>query len=428
MQDNGSVSEVMQIALRAREAAEELAKLDSSTRNAALAAMADALIEHSAEIVEANASDMARAKAEGMNPSLQDRLLLTDERIEGIASALRELVAENDPIGEVVEGRVLASGIQLSNVRVPLGVVAMIYEARPNVTADAAGLCIKTANACILRGGSAAIDTNLAMTRILSDAATAAGLPDNSIQSVVTTDRAATTELMGLHGLIDVLIPRGGHSLIQNCVENSKVPVIETGTGNCHVYVHESADVEMARSIIVNAKCQRPGVCNACESILVDASIAEEVLPGIISDMVVNGVVIHGDETALAVAAGMDLAEGSVVEGTEDDWGTEYLSLDVSIKTVSGIDEAISHIGRYGTKHSEAIVASDYDAVMRFTNEVDAAAVYANASTRFTDGGMFGLGAEIGIATQKLHARGPMGLSAMTTSKYILMGSGQIRC
>ncbi len=426
--DNGNVSEVMQIALRAREASEKLARLDSSTRNAALTAMADALVEHAGEIVAANAKDMERAKAEGMKPSLQDRLLLTEERIDGIASALRELVAESDPIGEIIEGRVLASGIKLTHVRVPLGVVAMIYEARPNVTADAAGLCIKTANACILRGGSAAIDTNLAMTQILSDAATAAGLPDNSIQSIATTDRAATNELMGLHGFVDVLIPRGGSSLIQNCVENSKVPVIETGTGNCHIYIHELGDLEMARPIIINAKCQRPGVCNACESLLIDESIAADALPPIISDLVDNGVTIHADARAREIAAGMDLPEGAVVEGTEEDWGTEYLSLDISIKTVSGLDEAIAHINRYGTKHSEAIITSDYDAAMRFTNGVDAAAVYVNASTRFTDGGMFGLGAEIGISTQKLHARGPMGLTAMTTSKYVLMGSGQIRC
>lgn len=428
MADTVGASGVMEIALRAREAAAELAKLDSATRNKALKAMADALLANSDKIVQANASDMARAKAEGMKPSLQDRLLLTEERIEGIASALMELVAESDPVGEVIEGRVLASGIQLSQVRVPLGVVAMIYEARPNVTADAAGLCIKTANACILRGGSAAIDTNLEMTRILSEAATSVGLPANAIQSVTTTDRAATTELMSLHGLIDVLIPRGGSSLIQSCVENSKVPVIETGTGNCHVYVHETADLEMARNIIINAKCQRPGVCNACESVLVDASIAAEAVPGILADMVANGVTIHADETVREIAAAMDIPADSVVEGTEEDWATEYLSLDISIKTVSGIDEAIVHINKYGTSHSEAIVTCDYDAALRFTNEVDAAAVYVNASTRFTDGGMFGLGAEIGISTQKLHARGPMGLAAMTTSKYILMGSGQIRC
>ncbi len=425
MADNRS--EVLEIALKAKEASEKLAKLDSSIRNGALEAMARALVEHADDIVAANERDMKRAQADGMSPSLQDRLLLTKERIEDIASALRELIAESDPIGEVIEGRVLASGIQLSRVRVPLGVVAMIYEARPNVTADAAGLCIKTANACILRGGSAAIDTNLAMTKILAEAAKSAGLPQNSIQSISTTDRAATTELMSLHNLIDVLIPRGGHSLIQNCVNNSKVPVIETGTGNCHVYIEKSADIDMARKIIINAKCQRPGVCNACESILIDSSIAEEALKPIISDLVENGVTIHGDKTTQQVAHDLGVDSSMIVEATEEDWATEYLSLDLSIKCVSGVDEAISHINRYGTKHSEAIITSEYEPAMRFTNEVDAAAVYVNASTRFTDGGMFGLGAEIGISTQKLHARGPMGLSAMTTSKYVLLGSGQIR-
>ncbi len=420
-------SEVRDMAEKAHAASQMLAKVGSRERNAALAAMADALQEHCGEILEANEKDLECARAEGMAKPLQDRLLLTQERIADIADALRKLMAESDPIGEVLEGRTLDSGIKLTRVRVPMGVVAMIYEARPNVTADAAGLCIKTANACILRGGSAANNTNIVMTKVLADAASAAGLPQHCIQQVHTTDREATTELMGMRDLVDVLIPRGGRGLIQSCVQNSKVPVIETGTGNCHIYISKSADLNMADAIVINAKTQRPGVCNAAESLLVDECVASTVLPRVLGSLAERGVLIHADEESMQIALEAGIPDVSLVPATEDDWGTEYLELEISVKLVSGLDEAIAHINRYGTRHSEAIVTEDYEAAIRFVNEVDASSVYVNASTRFTDGGMFGLGAEIGISTQKLHARGPMGLAALTTSKYVLLGDGQVR-
>jgi len=387
------MSEVVTLAEAARGAARRLASTTSAERAAALRAMADALGTRAGEILAANARDIEAARAGG-TPEL----------------------------GEVVSGLTLPNGIALSQVRVPLGVVAIIYEARPNVTADAAGLCLKTANAVILRGGSLAAASNAVLTEVLSTAAISAGMPANAIQSLTSTDRAAAEELMSLHGLIDVLIPRGGAGLIRSVVENAKVPVIETGVGNCHVYLHESADVEMAERIIVNAKVQRPGVCNAAETLLVDDAAADRLLPSILATLSARGVVIHGDERVAAIGAPL-----AVVPATDEDWGREYLDLELAVKVVSGIDEAIEHITRYGTKHSEAIVTADYAAAMRFTAEVDAAAVYVNASTRFTDGGEFGLGAEIGISTQKLHARGPMGLTALTTTKYIALGEGQIR-
>jgi glutamate-5-semialdehyde dehydrogenase len=319
-------------------------------------------------------------------------------------------------------GRRLPNGISITQVRVPLGVVAMIYEARPNVTADAAGLAVKTGNAVILRGGSLAAHSNVTMTTVLAEAAESAGLPTDSIQQIADTSREASAELMSLHGLIDVLIPRGGAGLIRNVVENAKVPTIETGVGNCHVYVHEAADMDMALRIVINAKVQRPGVCNAAESLLVDRAIADDFLPRIVSALQAQGVTVVGDEATRAVpgVAGVEPA-------VEADWGTEYLDLKISSKVVSGLSEAIDHINTYGTSHSEAIVTENYEAGRRFLAEVDAAAVYVNASTRFTDGAQFGLGAEIGISTQKLHARGPMGLIALTTTKFMAMGDGQIR-
>jgi len=298
----------------------------------------------------------------------------------------------------------------------------MIYEARPNVTADAAGLCIKTGNAVILRGGSLAVNSNLMLTKVLATAAEGAGMPDGCIQSIESTEHAAAEELMGLHGYIDVLIPRGGQGLIKAVVETAKVPVIETGWGNCHIYIHENADAEMARKIAINAKCQRPGVCNAAESIIVDEAIYDSVLPPILRELEQNGVIVMGDEKTRALGSIM-----SIEPATEEDWGTEYHDLKISCKVVSGLDEAIRHINTYGSKHSEAIITADYDASRRFLDEVDAAAVYVNASTRFTDGGEFGLGAEIGISTQKLHARGPMGLAALTSTKFVLRGEGQVR-
>ena len=416
------MSEVRELAERARHAAVGLANTSTDQRNRALLAMAHALVSRQDEILQANARDMDAARAKGTAASLLDRLELTPMRLKAISEALKSLSVLPDPIGEVVSGGRLGNGIWLQQVRVPIGVVAIIYEARPNVTADAAGLCIKTGNAVVLRGGTLAVESNLAITKVLAAAAIGAGLPEGCIASVSSTDREAAEELMRLHGVIDVLIPRGGAGLIRSVVENATVPVIETGTGNCHIYVHEKADARMAERIVVNAKCQRPGVCNAAESLLVDEAVYETVLPPILRALEEAGVTVHADDKTRALGAIM-----RVVPATEEDWGTEYLDLQISCKVVSGLSEAISHINTYGTKHSEAIVTEDYQAAIRFLNEVDAAAVYVNASTRFTDGGEFGLGAEIGISTQKLHARGPMGLVALTTTKYVAMGSGQIR-
>ncbi|MDZ4167017.1 MAG: glutamate-5-semialdehyde dehydrogenase [Coriobacteriia bacterium] len=416
------MSEVRELAGRAQKAAVALANTSTDQRNRALLAMAHALVSRQDEILEANARDMEAARVKNTGASLLDRLELNPMRIKAISEALKSLSVLPDPIGEVVSGGRLGNGIWLQQVRVPIGVVAIIYEARPNVTADAAGLCIKTGNAVVLRGGSLAVESNLAITKVLAAAAVGAGLPEGCIASISSTDREAAEELMRLHGVIDVLIPRGGAGLIRSVVENATVPVIETGTGNCHIYVHESADPRMAERIVVNAKCQRPGVCNAAETLLIDESVYEVVLPPILRALEQAGVTVHADDKTRALGAIM-----RVVPATEEDWATEYLDLQIACKVVAGLDEAIAHINTYGTKHSEAIVTEEYSAAVRFLNEVDAAAVYVNASTRFTDGGEFGLGAEIGISTQKLHARGPMGLVALTTTKYVAMGSGQIR-
>jgi glutamate-5-semialdehyde dehydrogenase len=414
------MSEVRDLALRAREAARGLASTSTGQRNAALLAMADALVAHCGEIVAANARDMEAAAAAGTPAPLLDRLMLDEGRILAMAEALRTLAREPDPIGQVTKGGRLANGIWLQEVRVPLGVVAMIYEARPNVTADAAGLAVKTANAMILRGGSMAEHSNMTMTRVLADAVASTGLPYDAVQQIADTSREAAAELMGLHGLIDVLIPRGGAGLIRSVVANAKVPTIETGVGNCHVYVHEKADLDMALPIIMNAKVQRPGVCNAIESLVIDDAIAPRAVPLIVEALHDAGVEVVGDSAVRGLVTGVGVA-------TEEDWGTEYLDMKISVKTVPGLDAAIDHINTYGTKHSEAIVTGDYEAAKRFLDQVDAAAVYVNASTRFTDGAEFGLGAEIGISTQKLHARGPMGLTALTTTKFMAMGDGQIR-
>jgi len=416
------MSQVLRLAEQAREAAMLLGVTSTGERNRALLAMSHALTTRQDEILSANLADMDAARAKGVGEGLLDRLELTPPRLKSIAEALKSLALLPDPIGEVVDGHTLPNGIELRQVRVPIGVVGMIYEARPNVTADAAGLCLKTGNAVILRGGSLAHQSNLTLARVLSDAASGAGMPDHSIQAIETTDHEAAEELMGLHGYVDVLIPRGGAGLIRSVVENAKVPVIETGIGNCHIYIHESADAEMAERIVVNAKTQRPSVCNAAESLLVDESIYEDVLPHILKELESRGVALVADEKVRRLGAVM-----RIEPATEDDWGTEYHDLKMSVKVVSGLSEAIRHINTYGTKHSEAIVAGDYAAARRFLHEVDAAAVYVNASTRFTDGGEFGLGAEIGISTQKLHARGPMGLTALTSTKFMLMGDGQIR-
>ncbi len=425
--------QMVTIAQQAKEAARLLGASTTDERNAALAAMAQGLRDGSDVILSANAQDVAAAQAAGVKASLVDRLLLDDQRLESMALALEELIALPDPVGCVREERELPNGLQLTKMSVPLGVVAVIYEARPNVTADAAGICLKSGNAAILRGGSLAAASNEALANILAEAARSAGLPDHAIQAVTTTDRAATDALMQLHGLVDVIVPRGGAGLIQHCVETSKVPVIETGTGNCHVYVHSSADMAQAADIVENAKCRRYGVCNAAETLLVDADIASEALPLLLERLGKRGVTIHGDETALMQAAPLPVfAEGTegaalLVLATEADWETEYLSPDIAVKVVSGVHEAIDHINRYGTGHSEAIVAQDEEAISAFLTGVDAAAVYANASTAFTDGGQFGLGAEIGISTQKLHVRGPFAAEALTSTKYLVRGQGQVR-
>ena len=418
---------VTELAQEAKAASAPLGRASDAERVAAVRAMAQALRAHADEVLDANAEDMDAARAAGTNDGLLDRLLLTSERIEGMAAGLEALAALPDPVGRVLEHRTISEGLDLTKVSVPLGLVAMVYEARPNVTADAAGICIRTGNACILRGGSIAQRSCVAIAHVLADAVEAQGLPRAAVSIIETTDRAATGVLMSLRGIVDVLIPRGGAGLINRCVREAQVPVIETGTGNCHIYVHESADFDKARAIILNAKTQRVGVCNAAESLLVDEAVAPVFLPLALRDLADAGVTIHGDAVAAAVAATDPAVGERFVPATEEDWGREYLALEMSVKTVSGLDEAIAHINRYGTHHSEAIMAEDKAACERFLAEVDAAAVYANASTRFTDGGEFGLGAEIGISTQKLHARGPFAAEALTTYKYEIRGTGQTR-
>ncbi len=430
--------EVRGVAQAAKVASGALAQTTTQQRNDALRAMAAALRANAAEILSANDEDMKAARAAQVKESLLDRLMLDADRVEAMAAALEDLVALPDPINVVQERRALESGIELERISVPLGVVAVVYEARPNVTADAAGICLKAGNAVVLRGGSLAQRSCSAIAEVLHAAAVAAGMPAGCIGAVASTDHAAADVLMGLHGIVDVLVPRGGAGLIRHCVECAKVPVIETGTGNCHVYVHATADLGMARDIVVNAKTRRFGVCNAAETLLVDASIAEKFLPEVAGALADAGVRLHCDELAckLALAAGakrspLDAAL-EVSRADESDWETEYLAPDLAIRCVSGVEEAVAHINRYGTRHSEAIVAGLSDpagaaAAERFTSEVDAAAVYVNASTAFTDGGMFGLGAEIGISTQKLHVRGPFALEGLTSYKYVLRGTGQVR-
>ncbi len=417
---------VEQLALSAKEASRSLGFAPNEARQAAVRQMAAALREHADEVLAANAQDMEAAREAGTAAGLLDRLLLTSERIDSMAAGLEKLADLPDPVGRVLEHRTIDCGLDLQKVSVPLGLVAMVYEARPNVTADAAGICIRTGNACILRGGSLAQRSCVAIAHVLADAVEAAGFPRAAVSIIETTDRAATGALMSLRGTVDLLIPRGGAGLISRCVRESLVPVIETGTGNCHIYVHKTADFEKARAIVMNAKTQRVGVCNAAESLLVDESVAEAFLPQMLDELAEAGVLIHGDAAARA-AASPAVLDGHFADATEEDWGREYLALEMSVKAVSGLDEAIAHINRYGTGHSEAIVSEDAQAQERFLREVDASSVYVNASTRFTDGGEFGLGAEIGISTQKLHARGPFAAAALTTYKYEVRGTGQVR-
>lgn len=412
------------IAQAAKCASKELAMTTAAKRNQALCAMAAALRTHAATLLSENAHDMKAARSEGTGEALLDRLLLTEGRIEDMAKALETLAAADDPLGRVQVDRTLENGLHIERISVPLGLVAMVYEARPNVTADAAGICIKTGNAVVLRGGSLAARSCVKIAQVLHAAAQDAGMPENCIRIIETTDRAATDELMSLHGTVDVLVPRGGAGLIRHCVENAKVPVIETGVGNCHIYVHAAADIAMAQAIVLNAKCQRPGVCNAAESLLIDAAIADEALAVFLPALSAEGVVLHGDG---AVCAAGEACGVAVVEATKTDWATEYLALEMSVHIVANLDEALAHIDRFGTGHSEAIITEDTVAAERFLAAVDAAAVYVNASTRFTDGAQFGLGAEIGISTQKLHARGPFAAEALTSYKYVVHGVGQVR-
>lgn len=416
------------LAAAAKAASRPLGFASNEQRVAAVRAMATALRDAEPTILEQNGLDMDAAAKAGTSAGLLDRLELTHERIEGMAAGLEKLAELPDPAGRVLEHRTIDCGLDLQKVSVPLGLVAMVYEARPNVTADAAGICIRTGNACILRGGSMAQRSCVAIAHALADAVEACGFSREAVSIIETTDRAATGALMGLRGIVDVLIPRGGAGLIQRCVRESLVPVIETGTGNCHIYLHKGVDMQKALPIIVNAKTQRVGVCNAAESLLVDDAVANAVLPQVVKTLHEHGVFIHGDAMTCAAAAAAGLAEGAdYVPATEQDWGREYLALEMSVKVVTDEDEAIAHINCYGTGHSEAIVTEDVQAGERFLREVDASSVYVNASTRFTDGGEFGLGAEIGISTQKLHARGPFAAEALTTYKYEIRGCGQTR-
>ncbi len=413
-------SYIQTLGIRAKNASRLCAKLGTKEKNRGLLAVAGELCARSTYLLEENEKDLRAAEEKGVKQSLIDRLRLTEERIRDMAEGLKQVAALEDPIGEVLSMKNRPNGLRIGKRRVPLGVVGIIYESRPNVTADAFGLCFKTGNAVILRGGSDAIHSNLAITEVIQAGLKKEKLPQDAILLVEDTSRATVGEMMKLHDYIDVLIPRGGAGLIANVVENSTVPVIETGTGNCHIFVDASADIGRAADIIENAKTQRMGVCNACESLVIHAAAAKEALPLIAERLRAHQVEIRGDERARAIVP-------EILPASEEDWGTEYLDAVISVKIVDSAEEAIAHINRYNTGHSESILTKDYDNALKFQDEVDAAAVYVNASTRFTDGFEFGFGAEIGISTQKLHARGPMGLEALTSTKYIIFGNGQIR-
>ncbi len=404
----------------AKQAAAKLAVTSTAVKNAALLAMAAALEAQQSEILAANERDMTAAAGKGMKSSMLDRLKLTAERISGMADGLRQVAGLADPVGNVIDGKTLPNGLHITKIRVPLGVIGIIYEARPNVTADAAGLCLKSGNAVILKGGSEAMESNKTVAAILAQAAEGAGIPAGSIQFIDTSDRQAVQDLIHMNGLVDVVIPRGGAGLIQAVVRNASVPVIETGAGVCHTYVDKDADVEMAMKIAFNAKVQRPSVCNAMETLLVHKDIADKFLPMMLMMYNSSAVEIRGDEAVQEYS-------GQVHPATEEDWSTEYGDLRLSVKIVDSIEDAMAHIAKYGTGHSECIVTNNYQAAQLFQYTVDAAAVYVNASTRFTDGNEFGFGAEIGISTQKLHARGPMALPELTSTKYLINGNGQVR-
>lgn len=414
------MSTVLEIGIKAKEAAAQIGILDTNRKNEILKAAAKNLVKHSSEIIEANHIDLINGRKNNMPEGLLDRLMLNEDRIKGMANALVKVSDLDDPIGEVTSMKKMPNGLSIGKKRVPLGVVGIIYEARPNVTSDAFGLCFKTGNAVILKGGSDAINSNIAIVKYIREALGELNIDQNAISLIENTSREAARELMQLNGYVDVLIPRGSAGLIKSVVENSTVPVIETGSGNCHIYVDATADFDMALDIIFNAKTQRIGVCNSCESLVIHDSIIDKFMPLLKKRLDTKNVEIRGDERAVC-------AEPSINAAVEEDFKTEYLDYIISVKTVSNIEEAIRHINKYNTKHSEAIITKDYDNAQKFLNEIDAAAVYVNASTRFTDGEEFGFGAEIGISTQKLHARGPMGLKELTSVKYIIYGNGQIR-
>ena len=411
---------VAEICTRAAAAAPIVAGLSTQVKNGALGYMASALEERSTFLVEANAEDIERAKSEGVSSTLVDRLRLTDGRIAAMAEGLRSVAAQPDPVGEVLEGWKRPNGLLVERVRVPLGVVAVIYEARPNVTADVAGLCLKSGNACILRGSSIATSSNNSIAHVLRAGAARAGVPEDAIQLVGGTDRSSAVELMQAKGYIDLLVPRGGADLIRSIEENATVPFIIDGDGNCHVYVDRSADEDMATEIVLNAKTQRPSVCNAAETLLVHAELAEKWLPGALDALANKGVEVRGDQVVQQLWP-------DAVPARDDDWGTEFLDLVLAVRVVESLDDAIDHVNRWGTSNAEAIVTQDVTAARRFASEVDSGSIFVNASTRFSDGAEFGYGAEIGISTQKLHARGPMGLRELTTTKYVVWGEGQIR-
>ena len=415
------MSYTQELGKRAKAAEAFISSASTMQKNKALAAISKALIENSSLIIAENAKDIAAAKENGMSEAKQDRLMLDASRIEGIAKGVDQIIALGDPIGEIIGGGNRPNGLQIIKTRVPLGVIGIIFESRPNVTVDAAALCLKTGNVVILKGGKEAINSNICLGKIMREAVGSAGLPADIIQVVENTDRETTNELMRLNGYVDVIIPRGSANLIQAVVRNATVPVIETGAGNCHVYVDASADLNMAVEITDNAKTQRPSVCNAIESLLVHKDVAEKFLPMIAERFKSHNVKIYGCDRTIAILG------SSVEKATETEYATEFNDYIIAVKVVDDIDEAIAHIRKYSTKHSECIVTSSLENARKFQTQVDAAAVYVNASTRFTDGGEFGFGAEIGISTQKLHARGPMGLAELTTVKYLINGNGQVR-
>ena len=415
------MSELSEKCTAAKAAAQKMIQVPSEVKNKALSAIAAALVDRTDEIIAANKIDLENAEKNGVRPAMLDRLLLTPERIEAIAQGVLQVKALNDPIGEIINMNTRPNGLMVGKKRVPMGVIGIIYEARPNVTVDAAVLCLKTSNVSVLRGGKEAICSNVAIMKIMQEAAYAEGIPAGAINIIEDTSRETATALMKMNGYIDMLIPRGGKGLIKTVVENATVPVVETAAGNCHIYVDKAADFDMALEIVLNAKVQRPSVCNAAETLLIDKEIAKEFTPLVFETLKKENVEIRADEYLMGIYS------DGIVAADEEDYYTEYNDYIISVKAVNGVGEAIEHINKYNTKHSEAIITESYSNAQRFLNEVDAAAVYVNASTRFTDGFEFGFGAEIGISTQKMHARGPMGLEALTSIKYVIYGNGQVR-